>query len=178
MLGFFWTNFYTRSLPENRNSFLTQTQVEDVADHLTELVYTVQRGLELMLSGPMAFLALIFSLPDQFLMRRDLEKRRGAGDEGGGERAPKLNAVLTVVRRHAGRVNRGRLVCAQAEGGVEAGTVSNLLYRFFLFASCLAPDSRSSSFLPCHDIAWNSQFAAGGPPFSSCGWPTLFSSSI
>lgn len=75
MLGFFWTNFYTRSLPEIRNSFLTQTQVKDVADRLTELVYTVQRGLELMLSGPMAFLALIFSLPDQFLMRRDLEKR-------------------------------------------------------------------------------------------------------
>lgn len=72
MLGSFWTNFYTRSLPENRNwpklrlkMLLTTWQ----------LVYTVQRGLELMLSGPMAFLALIFSLPDQFLMRRDLEKR-------------------------------------------------------------------------------------------------------
>lgn len=28
-----------------------------------------------------------------------------------------MNVVLTVVRGHAGRVNRGRLVCAQAEGG-------------------------------------------------------------
>lgn len=67
-----WSSWW--SLPENRNSFLTQTWVKVVANHLTELVYTVQRGLELMLSGPMAFLALIFSLPDQFLMRRDLEK--------------------------------------------------------------------------------------------------------
>lgn len=60
-MGFLGAKFHTGSLPVNRNSFPTQTQVKDVGDHLTELVYTVQGGLELMLSGPVAFLALIFS---------------------------------------------------------------------------------------------------------------------
>lgn len=147
MLGFFWTTFHTGSLPENRNSFLTQAQAKDVADHLTELVDTAQRGLELMLSGPMAFLASIFSLPDQFLMRRDLEKRvqERSSDEGGGERAPKLNAVLTVVRGHAGRVNQGRLVCAQAEGGSRGW--HSIKYFIQIFFICLVSGSRLKVFL-------------------------------